>query len=60
MVKSDFRNGCEHARNLCLATIIGIQNGIGNEKLPEYQALQAAYNQIVKKKHGDMFSPYKG
>lgn len=48
MAESDFKMGCEHARDLCLATIIGIQNGIGNEKLPEYQALQAAYNQIVK------------
>lgn len=59
MAESDFRRGCEHARDLCLATIIGIQNEIGDEKLPEYQALQVALEQIVKK-YGDMFFPYKG
>ena len=59
MEKSEFREGCEHARDLCLAAIIGIQNGIGNEQSSEYRALQAAYDQIVKL-HGDMFTPYKG
>lgn len=32
--RTEFRAGCEHSRDLCLAAIFGIQNSIGNEELP--------------------------
>ena len=49
----------KHARDLILATIIGMQNNIGYyANLKKYQALQEVYDRIVEK-HGDMFEDWK-
>lgn len=49
----------KHARDLILATIIGMQNEIGYyANLKKYQAFQEVYDRIVEK-HGDMFEDWK-
>lgn len=49
----------KHARDLILATIIGMQNNIGYyANLKKYQAFQEVYDTIVER-HGDMFEDWK-
>ena len=49
----------KYARDLILATIIGMQNELGYyANLKKYQAFQEVYDRIVEK-HGDMFEDWK-
>lgn len=49
----------KHARDLILATIIGMQNEIGYyANLKKYQAFQEVYDAIVER-HGDIFEDWK-
>ena len=49
----------KHARDLILATIIGMQNNIGYyANLKKYQAYQEVYDKIVEW-YGDMFEDWK-
>jgi len=49
----------KYARDLILATIIGMQNGIGYyANLKKYQAYQDVYDKIVER-FGDMYEDWK-
>lgn len=56
---SDRTEGCKYARDLILATIIGMQNEIGYyANFKKYQMYQEIYDKIVEN-YGDMFDEWK-
>ena len=58
---SEFNRGAESVRDNILASIIGLQNGIGhnNPDGPTYKAYQKVYN-LIKDRYGGMFESFKG
>lgn len=55
---SDFNNGAKFMRDNIIATIIGMQNDIGNDKNSEkYIAYQEVLTTIINH-HGDIFTQF--
>jgi len=57
---SEFNKGATYAKDVILATIIGLQNGLGNdESNPKYQAYQELY-ELISDRYGADCQPFKG
>lgn len=55
-----YQEGARYARNVIIATIIGLQNReLGNPDSCVYQAYQELYELIIAR-HGDLFERFKG
>jgi hypothetical protein len=57
---TEFNRGAESVRDNILASIIGLQNGIGhnNPDDPTYKAYQKVYN-LIKDRYGGMFENFQ-
>lgn len=57
-VETDHDKGAKYARDSILASIIGMQNEIGNPEDQEYKTIQKVFEHI-EQHFGEMFKPFK-